>query len=302
MSGQMVALPASTDQADWTPEEKAVVEAAGLVFTHTYGQQSGTKVLAPRAVVAKFFHTVDRTGLDPLAKQIYCIGRASRDGVEWAVQTGIDGFRLIAERTKQYAGQDEAEWLTEAGSWVPVFVKALHGTHPLAARVRVYRHDWSRPAVGVATWDEYAQSKNNGELTKMWEQRGPGQLAKCAEALALRKAFPQDLSGLYTDDEMGNATALERDEAPAAGRRGSRGISTVASRARAAEAAEAPASEEPERAAGDAVGAPEQGSEDVALYPCARCGESVVEEEGSICPDCEVEVEREIAEASREGE
>lgn len=204
MSKAVATLPASSSAADWTDEERAVIEAAGLVFTHAYGERKGEKELAPRAVIARFQHTCARTGLDPLARQIYCIARFGSDGLEWSTQTGIDGFRVVAERSKQYAGQAPAEWLTDAGEWVDVFVKKLHGEHPLAARIKVYRHDWDddKPAVGIATWDEYAQTKRNGDLTAMWAQRGPGQLAKCAEALAMRKAFPQDLSGVYTDDEL----------------------------------------------------------------------------------------------------
>lgn len=294
MTGALATLPTSTDQTQWTDDERAVVEAAGLVFTHTYGQNSGQKVLASRAVVAKFFHTVERTGLDPLAKQIYCIGRAGRDGVEWAIQTGIDGFRLIAERSGQYAGQDPAEWLTASGEWVDVFVKALHGDHPLAARVAVYRHDWQRPAVGIATWDEYVQTKSNGELTAMWKQRGPGQLAKCAEALALRKACPQDLSGLYTDDEMGSSVPLDGEERQAPARQ-PRVLSTVASRARAAAAAEAAAPEEAADASSDPTRPDEAEPDEVTLNTCARCGQDEEIEPGGICPTCEDEVEAEIA-------
>lgn len=194
-----------------------MIEAAGLVFRHTWGAKEGQVELAPRAVIAKFKHTCERTGLDPLARQIYVIGRGGRDGVEWSIQTAIDGFRVIAERSGKYAGQDAPEWLTADGEWVPVFIKSVHGAHPLAARVAVHRSDWpGKPAIGIATWEEYAQTKTNGGLTKMWEQRGPGQLAKCAEALALRKAFPQDLSGIYTDDEMNDraVVAEESTEVP----------------------------------------------------------------------------------------
>lgn len=208
----LVGLPSTSDRDAWSADEAATIEAAGLVFVFSYGERKGERILAPRPVVQKFLHTCERTGLDPLARQIYCIGRMGSDGLEWAIQTAIDGFRVIAERSKRYAGQDEAEWLTESGEWVPAFVQALHGAHPLAARVRVYRHDWDRPAVGIATWDEYAQFTRKGDLTAMWGKRGPGQLAKCAEALALRKAFPQDLSGIYTDDEMRGAGALSASE------------------------------------------------------------------------------------------
>ncbi len=210
----VVALPKSTDASEWSAEEKAVVEASGLVFKHTWGDRQGQVELAPRAVIAKFMHTCSRTGLDPLARQIYCIGRFSQGQVEWSIQTAIDGFRVIAERSQKYAGQAAPEWLIQNGEWVPVFVKSLHGDHPLAARVSVYRDDWAddKPAVGIATWDEYAQKKRDGKLTAMWEQRGPGQLAKCAEALALRKAFPQDLSGIFTDDEMQNQPVVDVPE------------------------------------------------------------------------------------------
>lgn len=235
---KVVALPSTSDRNAWSDDEAAVVEAAGLVFTYGYGQNAGTKVLAPRPVVSQFLHLAERTGLDPLARQLYCIGRAGRDGIEWSIQTGIDGFRLIAERSKLYAGQDAPQWLTADGEWVDVFVKALHGEHPLAARVRVYRHDWDKPAVGIATWDEYVQTKSNGEVTAMWKQRGPGQLAKCAEALALRKAFPQDLSGLYTSDEIGGGV-LEVREADQGENVPSRAKSRVAQLASSAPAQDA---------------------------------------------------------------
>lgn len=287
-------LPTTSDINAWSDDEKAVIEAAGLVFVHSYGANKGEKILAPRPVVAKFLHTCERTGLDPLARQIYCIGRFGSDGLEWSIQTSIDGFRVIGERSRQYAGQDPAEWLTSSGEWVTAFIKGLHGDHPLAARVKVWRHDWpDRPMTAIATWDEYAQTKRNGDLTAMWAQRGPGQLAKCAEALAFRKAFPQDLSGIYTDEEMDSRSVEVADADGEAPRR--RGLPTLASRARAAEE-QAAAAVEPEAVDADEVPAEVQPEfVDVELFPCSRCGSSMVEDAGGICEPCEVEVEAEIA-------
>jgi len=293
-------MPTSTDRNDWSAEEAAVVEAAGLVFVHQYGENRGQKILAPRPVIAKFMHICERTGLDPLARQIYCIGRFGSDGLEWSVQTGIDGFRVIAERSRQYAGQDEAEWLTESGEWVPAFVKQLHGDHPLAARVKVYRHDWDRPMVGIATWDEYAQTKRNGELTSMWKDRGPGQLAKCAEALALRKAFPQDLSGLYTDDEMQSQSFDDTGDGEPVAPKVRRGLPTLAQRARAAQQESAEQTdpddvEDAEETTEPVTVVDEPADGDAVLFPCTRCGQPVVEDEGGICEPCEIEIEAEIA-------
>jgi phage recombination protein Bet len=141
--------------------------------------------------------------LNPLMRQIHFVKRwDSGKGREvWSVQVSIDGLRAVAERTGLYAGQDE-----------PEFVEEPDGTLKLC-KVRVYRKDWPRPAVGVAHWSEYVQTIRDRATGKerpaaMWARMPHVMLAKCAESLALRKAFPEDASGLYTTEEMGQA---ERD-------------------------------------------------------------------------------------------
>jgi phage recombination protein Bet len=175
-------------------------------------QQIGVEHASP-GDLSVFFHVCQRSGLDPFAKQIYMIGRNSRELVdgEWrnvvkqTIQTGIDGFRLIgrraADRANHAVSVSAPEWAHEDGSWRPVWRKAWG--RPVAARVTIHRG--GEPFVAVALFDEYAQTKRDGELTQMWAQRPAGQIAKCAEALAWRLAFPQDLSGIYADVEMEQA-------------------------------------------------------------------------------------------------
>lgn len=216
-STDITTLPANSDVNQWTPQQKQMIVAAGLVFTFGWGPREGEVVPAPAAVVEKFLSLARVSGLNPLANQIYCIPRQKGpNDVTWSVQTGIDGFRVIAEEHGQYAGQDPFEWLTEAGQWVQVFIPSKHGAHPLAARATVYRHDWPRPAVAVAEWGAYVQTKKDGTPVAMWQTQGAGQLAKCAEALALRKAFPKKMSGLYTTDELpvGESVAPRTEDWP----------------------------------------------------------------------------------------
>ncbi|MBK8150841.1 MAG: phage recombination protein Bet [Acidobacteria bacterium] len=150
-----------------------------------------------------FLQTAKRTGLDPFARQIYCIkrwdGKLKREVAQ--TQVSIDGFRLIAERSGNYVPGRETTYTFDADGRIEsatAYIKKCVGDvwHEIAA---------------TAFYEEYVQRTKEGHPNSMWSRMPRVMLGKCAEALALRKAFPAQLSGLYTVDEMGQAEASHYD-------------------------------------------------------------------------------------------
>lgn len=184
-------------------EDQTGFDAKQVAALHQLGMKD-----AQPADLAVFFHQCQRTGLDPFARQIYMIERWTKDGPKQTIQTGIDGFRLIARRaTDQRGGTlsiSQPYFAGRDGVWRDFWP---FEEPPIAAKVMVKRDGGEFPA--VAMFREYAGTTKNGQLTRMWADKPAVMIGKCAEALALRKAFPQDLSSLYTSDEMARA-----DQAP----------------------------------------------------------------------------------------
>lgn len=133
-----------------------------------------------------FLQVCKRTGLDPFSRQIYSIPR----GGQRTIQVGIDGLCLIADRTGKYMpGKESVFGYTSTGA-----------IYSCTAYIKKQARDGSWHEVSaIAFWDEY----NAGQ--GLWKKMPRRMLEKCALALCLRKAFPSDLSGLYTHEEMDQA-------------------------------------------------------------------------------------------------
>ncbi len=164
---------------DWTPEQIQLLK-------NTVCKN------ATDAEFKVFCYAVKRSALDPFMKQIHCVKRYNKTENRWdmAIQVGIDGYRLIADRTGLYAGSDD-----------PIYDDEFS---PKKATVTVYKIVAGQRCAFTASarWDEYYPGDKGGF---MWRKLPCLMLGKVAESLALRKAFPAELSGLYTNEEMDQA-------------------------------------------------------------------------------------------------
>lgn len=204
------AIELSADQREWTPQQIAALKQLGLDDV-------------PAAQLDLFFHRCQLTKLDPFSKQIYLIGRKTQVGgyngepkrseIKYTIQTGIDGYRLNGRRAAKEAGESVKTegpfWMSpDGGGWSDVWLGG-RGKPPAAAKFVIIAD--GEPHVGIALYSEFVQTKYNGEPNSMWEKMPANQLAKCAEAQAWRKAYPEDFSGLVLEDA---AQVIEPDGSP----------------------------------------------------------------------------------------
>lgn len=231
------------DQTYWTERQIAGLRQLGV------GNAAG-------ADLAVFFHYAVKTGLDPFARQIYMIERQGKQ----TIQTGIDGLRLIARRAADAShgtfGIGDILWCGPDGKWVDVW---LANEPPSAAKAVVFRD--GQPFSAVALFSEYAGRKRDGSLMSMWATKGALMLGKCAESSALRKAFPQDLSGLYASEELAVTDEPHSNGAVPGRRSGMAGLRDAVAPPRAEEPVDADVVEDTPQTGDAAESAPTDGVE-----------------------------------------
>lgn len=142
--------------------------------------------------------------LDPMLKPVHIvpIWNSKSKKMQDTVMPGIGLYRIQAARTGQYAGISDPEY----GPPITAKLSGVDVTYPEWCRVTVKRQ-MSNGLVAEFTANErwlenYATaSKDSAAPNAMWKRRAFAQLAKCAEAQALRKAFPE-VGSAPTADEM----------------------------------------------------------------------------------------------------
>lgn len=152
-----------------------------------------------------FTNVCNSMRLNPFARQIYAVQRYdSKSGSNtMTIQISVDGLRVIAQRSGVYAGQVGPLFCGADGEWKDVWLDDNH--FPVAAKVGVLRRDFQQPLWAVAKWTSFAATDKQGGLMPMWAKMPDVMLGKVAESQALRRAFPAELSGLYSPEEMQQA-------------------------------------------------------------------------------------------------
>lgn len=144
--------------------------------------------------------------IDPMSKSVHIVFDGTRD----AVMPGIGLYRIQAHRTNNYAGQDDVEF----GPTVDGSIGGVTVRYPEWCKFTVYRVTGGQrfPYSARIYWMEtYAAASNDTDAPHaMWVKRPFGQFEKCAEALALRKAFPEAVGSQPTAEEMiGRSVSIE---------------------------------------------------------------------------------------------
>lgn len=184
------ALTLTDEQTEFTPQQRQALQALGI------------GAIGPGDLQI-FLHECQKTGLDPFQKQIYLIRRGDKS----TIQVGIDGLQTIARRTVTKTGEAFGEapilWCGTDGAWRDIWLPLQP---PAAAKAVVKRGEGTFTA--VALFREFAPMYN-GKLSGLWSKMPAHMIGKVAMAHALRQAFPAEMSGVYTDDEMEQAGPVQ---------------------------------------------------------------------------------------------
>lgn len=176
-------------------EEKALVTKEAFTREQIELIKHTVAVGATDNELKLFLYQAQKRGLDPLSRQIHFIKRKRYNTDTEAyeevgtIQTGIDGFRVVADRTGKLSGIKRGLITTTNGELI-------------GAWAEVYRSDWQHPAREEVSFKEYCQRKKDGSPMGLWKTMPETMIKKVAEAAALRMAFPEDLSGIYSHEEM----------------------------------------------------------------------------------------------------
>lgn len=208
-----------------------VIESKEVTAHEAFGKLSRAQINLIKRTVAQgasddelrlFIQVCKGANLNPFLRQAHFVPFwDSKAGEERrAIVIGIDGFRAIAESSGQYAGNDDPLYEGEEDVSVDVWEgkgkdRKVTGTQkivvPKKATVTVHKivGGARNPFTASARWSEYYPGGKKGG---QWHSRPYLMLGKCAEALALRKAFPKLLSGMYEDAEFHQASAEAADQ------------------------------------------------------------------------------------------
>lgn len=188
------ALAIRQDQQQWDGRQLAALAQLGMAD-------------APEGTREVFFHYCQATGLDPFLKQIRLRKDRQRNEAgeweaRWSIETEIEGYRVIAARAAKREGvrwsYGDAQWCNAAGEWVDLWLDDR--VPPAGARLRVYKD--SAPFEGKVIFREFAKKNKQGQLNAMWATMPAHMIAKCAEAQALKRAFPNDLQHVVLSDDV----------------------------------------------------------------------------------------------------
>ncbi len=157
-----------------------------------------------------------KKGLDPITGQVFLMARRTYNkdsklyDTKYSYQTGIQGYRITAERTGKYAGNDD--YLFDEGLTMFQMLKENRQI-PTTATATIYKLIGNQrvPYTASAYWDSYCPPEKQNF---MWIKMPFLMLGKCAEALAFKKAFPDKMEGLYIHEEMQNAGEIIKEFPP----------------------------------------------------------------------------------------